>query len=131
MPVKIAWARMVLTLKGKGKYRGIGLVEVLWKFCAVVVNCCLKMIVVLHDALHGFRTLRGTATSTATLEAKLSQKLAGIAYDNIFQVLLYVRKAYNLLDRERCLELLREYGLGPNLAFSLRTTGGDIGSYLK
>ena len=100
VPVKIAWARMVLTLKGKGKYRGIGLVEVLWKFCAVVVNCCLKTIVVLHDALHGFRTLRGTATSTATLEAKLSQKLAGIAYDNIFQVLLYVRKAYNLLDWE-------------------------------
>ena len=29
---------MVFILKGKGEYRGIGLVEVLWKVCSVVVT---------------------------------------------------------------------------------------------
>ena len=34
---------------------GIGIVEVLWKMCSVEVKCFLKRIVVLHDALRGFR----------------------------------------------------------------------------
>ena len=29
----IAWATMVLPQKGKGDYRSIGIVEVLWKVC--------------------------------------------------------------------------------------------------
>ena len=64
---------MVLINKLKRDSRGIGLVEVLWKFCAVVINCWIKSSVVRHDALHGFRT--GTTTATATLEAKLVQQL--------------------------------------------------------
>ena len=55
VPEEIAWEMMVLITKGKGEYRGIGLVEVLCKVCSVVVNCRLKRSVVLHDALHGFR----------------------------------------------------------------------------
>ena len=68
----------------------------------------------IHDALHGFRLGRGMGTET--LEAKLAQQLAGIAHKPLFQVFLDVRKAYDSLDRERCLEFLRGYGLGPNLA---------------
>ena len=67
VPVEIVWAKMVLNLKGKVEYRGIGFVEVLWKVCAVVVNFRLKRSAVLHNALHGFRTGRGTGT----LESKL------------------------------------------------------------
>ena len=51
----MAWAKMVLIPKGKGEYRGIGLVEVLWKVCSVVVTCRLKRSVVLHNQLHRFR----------------------------------------------------------------------------
>ena len=105
MTVEIAWAKMVLILKGKGGYRGIGLVEVLCKVCAVVVNCWLKRSVVLNNALRGFITGRGTGT--ATLEAKLAQHLTGIARKPLFRVFLDVRKAYDFLDRECCLELLR------------------------
>ena len=54
VPEEIAWATMVLIMKGKGEYRGIRPVEVLWKVCSVVVNCRLKRSVVLHNALHGF-----------------------------------------------------------------------------
>ena len=53
----------------------IGLVELVWKVCAEVINCRIKRSVMLHEALHGFRTGRGTGT--ATLEVKLAQQLAG------------------------------------------------------
>ena len=62
VPEDIAWADMVLLPKGKGYYRGIGLVEVSWKVISVVVNYCLKRSAVLHNALHGFREGRGTGT---------------------------------------------------------------------
>ena len=45
---EIAWATMVLLLKGRGEYRVIGLVEMLWKVCSVVVNCWLNRSVVLN-----------------------------------------------------------------------------------
>ena len=67
------------------------MVEVLWKVCAVVVNCWLKRSVVLHNALHGFRT--GREMWTATLESKLDQQLAGLAHEPLFQVFLDVQKA--------------------------------------
>ena len=111
MAGEIVWTNMFLIQKGKGEYRGIGLVEVLWKVCAVVVNFQLKRSVVIHDALHGFRTGRGTGA----IEAKLAQQLAGITHEPIFRVFLYVRKAYDFLDWERCLEIMRGYGLGTNL----------------
>ena len=113
VPVEIAGGKMEIVQKGKGKYMGIELVEILWKVCAVVINCWLKSSGVLHKTLHGFKTWRGTGT--ATLEANLSQQLVGIAHKPLFQVFLDVRKAYYLLDRERCLELLRGYEMGPNL----------------
>ena len=78
-------------------YRGIGLVEVLWKVFSVVVNCWLKISVVLHDALHGFREGRGAGT--ATLEANMAQYLAGIVHEPLFQVFLDVRKSYDSMDR--------------------------------
>ena len=67
---------------------------------------------ILHDAMPGFRAGRGTGI--ATLEAKLFQKLAGVSHKPLFQVFLYVRKAYDSLDRGRCMEILRGYGIGQN-----------------
>ena len=55
MSEEIAWVKMILVLKGKRCYRGIGLVEVLWKVFSVVVGFRLKSSVVLHDTLNGFR----------------------------------------------------------------------------
>ena len=40
----------------------------------------------------------------------------GIAQEPLFQVFLNVQKTYYSQDIERCLEFLRGYGLGPNLA---------------
>ena len=64
-----------------------------------MVICSLKRIMVFHDALHGFIERRGTGM--ATLEAKLSQNLDGLAHNPLFQVFLDAHKAYGSLDRER------------------------------
>ena len=104
----------VFPLKREGGYWGIGLVKVVWKVCLTVVNCWLKRIGMLHYALHRFRAVIGTGT--ATLEAKLAQKLAGIAHEPLFQIFLDVRKAYDSLYRCRCMEILRVYGMGQRMA---------------
>ena len=44
IPEEVSWATMVILPKGKGGYRGIGMVEVLWKVFSVVVNCFLKIV---------------------------------------------------------------------------------------
>ena len=90
-PSELAWATMVLILKGKGDYQGVGHVEVAWKLCAAVVNCWLKRGAFLCGALHGFRC--GLGTGTAKLEANLSQQLAGLTHESLFQVFLGIRKA--------------------------------------
>ena len=60
---------MVLILKGDGEYRGIGLVETIWKVCTSIVNSRLRSSIVLHDVLKGFQQGRGTGT--AIMEEKL------------------------------------------------------------
>ena len=63
------WQTVILIPKGKGDFQGIGLVEVLWKAVARLLNCRLTEAILYHDALHRFRLGRGTGTSA--LEAKL------------------------------------------------------------
>ena len=82
---------MVLIPKGKREYRGIGLVETIWKVCMSIVNSWLQSSIVLHDVLHGFR--QEMETGTFFIEAKLEQQLAGIVHEPLFQVFIDVRKA--------------------------------------
>ena len=67
---------VVLITKGKRDYQGIGLVEVMCKAVAEILNRRLTASITLNDFLHGFRAGRGTGT--ATLEAKLLQQLADL-----------------------------------------------------
>ena len=46
----------------------------------------------------------------------MAQHLASLAHETSFQVLIDVRKAYALLDRGVCVEILKGYELGPNMA---------------
>ena len=63
MTEEATWQTVVLIPKGKGKFRGIGLVEVIWKLLTLILHCRLTTIK-LHDVLHGFREGRGTRTSS-------------------------------------------------------------------
>ena len=98
------WQAVVLIPKGKGDYRGIGLVEVMWKVVAVILNCRFTSSITYHDVLHGFRAGRGTGT--ATLKAKLIQQLAAMREEVLYVIFLDLTKAYDALDRSRCLKIL-------------------------
>ena len=76
----------------------------------------------MHDSLHRFRGGRGTGM--AILESKLAKQLAGLAHEPLFQVCLDIRKAYDSLEREQCLEVLNGYGMGPNLTHLLKSYWG-------
>ena len=105
------WQAVVLIPKGKGDYWGIGLVEVMWKVVAVILNRCLTSSITFHDVLHEFRAGRGTGT--ATLEAKLPQQLAAMREEVLYVIFLDLTKVYDALDRSRCLGILEGYGVGP------------------
>ena len=60
---------------GKKDYRGIDIVEVIWKVVVAILNRRLTASIIFHDFLHGFREGRGTGT--AALEAKLLQQCIG------------------------------------------------------
>ena len=62
--------------KREKDYRGIGIVEVMWKVVAAILNRRLAASITYHDFLHGFRV--GFGTGNATLEAKLLQQLAAL-----------------------------------------------------
>ena len=67
---------MVLIPKGKKYYRGIGLVEVMWKVVAAILNLQLTASITFHNFLHGFWA--GLGTGTATPKANLLQQLASL-----------------------------------------------------
>ena len=53
------WQTVVFIPKGKGDFRGIGLVEVLWKAVAIIFNRRLTAAISFHHTLHGFWARRG------------------------------------------------------------------------
>ena len=50
---------------------------------------------------------------TATLEEKLAQQLAFLQQEMIYEVFVDLKKAYDAMDRNQYLEILRGYGVGP------------------
>ena len=74
--VPCAFCHGVLVLIPKltpGLYRGIGLLELIYKLVSAVINNRLREKISFHDTIHGFRTKRGTGT--ALIEAKLRMQL--------------------------------------------------------
>ena len=113
------WQAVVLIPKGKKDYRGIVLIEVMWKVVAVILNRRFTSSITYYDALHGFRAGRGTGT--ATLKAKLIQQLAAMREEVLYVIFLDLTKSYDALDRSRCLEILEGYGVGPSARRLLKT----------
>ena len=83
----------------------------MWTVVAVVLNLRLTASITFHDFLHIFWADRGTGT--ATLEAKLLQQLAVLREEVLYVIFLDLKKAYDALDRSRCLDILEFYGVGP------------------
>ncbi len=69
--------------------------------------------IVMHDSIHGCTQHRGTGT--AIIEAKLAQQLAHLEQAPFYRVFIDLKKAFDAMDRERCLEILGMHGVGPNM----------------
>ena len=77
--------------------RGIGLLEVLWKFIDSIINTQLKTDVDFHDILHVFYANRGMGA--AIMELNMYQELAIIDQYPLLLLHLDLSKAYETLER--------------------------------
>jgi hypothetical protein len=50
---------------------------------------------------------------TAIIKAKLAQKLSYLEMQPFYGVFLDLRKAFDAMDREQCIMILKGYGAGP------------------
>ena len=112
IPRQMLWMVVVLLPKGGGDFRGIGLLEPFWKVIEVLMDKRLAHIE-FHDCLHGFLSSRGTSTSTT--EATLTQQLAYMDQVPLYGIFINLRKAYDVMDRDMCTEILAGYGVGPKM----------------
>jgi hypothetical protein len=112
IPCQLLWIIVILIPKGGGDYPGIGLLEPIWKVIERIIDHWLDAFN-LHDSLHGCRNKRGTGT--AIIEAKLPQQLSYLKLKPFYGVFLDLRKAFNAMDRERCILILEGYSAGPRL----------------
>jgi hypothetical protein len=77
----------------------------------------------LHDTPHGCLAQRGTGT--ACIEAKLAQQLSYLELQPFYGVFLDLRKAFDVMDRERCIMILEEYSVGPRMVRLIRNYWRD------
>jgi len=117
IPHQMLWSIVVLIPKGGGDYRGIGLLEPIWKVLEHIMDCRLDAIE-LHECLHGCRAHRGTGTGM--IEAKLAQQLSYLELKPFYGVFLDLKKAFDSMDRERCILILKGYGAGPRMIRLIR-----------
>jgi hypothetical protein len=122
IPQQLTWVIVVLPPKSCRDYRGIGLLEPLWKVVERIMDWRLNALP-LHEALHGCRNWRGMRTEI--LEAKLAQQLAHLEQAHFYGVFLDLKKAFDAMDRERCLLILEGYGAGPNMVRLIRNFWRD------
>jgi hypothetical protein len=113
VPQEFSYSILCLLPKNEqGKYRGIVLLEVVYKVISMIIHMRIEDKVQFHTGIHGFRHKRGT--STCILEAKLRMQLASYLCQPLIQIFLDLSKAYDTLDRKRTMSLLEAYGLGPH-----------------
>ena len=94
----------------------------MWKVCECVMALRLNAFN-LHYSLHGCCNARGTRT--AGIKTKLAQQLAHLEQVPFYDVFFYLKKAFDAMDRERCLLILEGYGVGPNMIRLIRNFWRD------
>ena len=111
---------VVMITKGGGiNFRGIGLVDDLWKAISGIIHLRISSSIQFHYALHGFCAGKGTGTST--LEDKILQQPIAMRETVLHSIFLDLHKTYNDLERDQYLDILAGCGVGPRTLHILRT----------
>ena len=76
-----------------------------------ILNRHLTTAIGFHDTLHVF--IAGQWAGDVSPKAKLIQQPTEMKGAVLYDILLDLQKLYNALDKERCLEILACYGMGP------------------
>ena len=96
---------VIIPKDDKGGVRGIGLLEVTHKLISQIINLRIMNAVSFCKEVHGFRRRQGTFT--AIREAKLRMQIATCRSETLYQVYLDLSKAYDSIDRNRVMHILR------------------------
>jgi hypothetical protein len=99
----------------KGEYRGIALLDVVYKLVSTIINTRINNVINYHEAIHGFRKGRGTTTAISELKILMSSTMKDKKSNPRFMIFMDLTKAYDTLDRERTLQILSGYGVGKNV----------------
>ena len=84
--------------------------EVIWKTVFVILDHHLGTAIEFHNVLHGFWYNCGTGTTS--LEANLIKQPETLMEELLYNILLDLQKAYNVMYKVRFLEMLTGYGFG-------------------
>ena len=96
-----------------GGERGIELIECGHKLNSEIINLCMTNYVSFYEEIHGSRRRRWTFA--AIRETKLRMQMNTCKSETLHEVCLYLRKAYDSIDRNRVMHLLERYKVGPVL----------------
>ena len=66
-----------------------------------------------HYMIHGFWSER--VMGTLYLKVKLMQQLTSMMEEVLYEIFFDLRKTYDALEQDRCMEILATYGLGPRM----------------
>jgi hypothetical protein len=97
IPRQLLWIIVILIPKGGGDYRGIRLLEPIWKVIEKAIVHRLDAIQ-LHNSLHSCHIK--CRMGTAIIEAMLVQQLYYLDLQSFYGVFLDLRKAFNAMDQE-------------------------------
>merc|ERR1712194_757062 len=110
IPQQMRWVVVVLLPKGNsGDFRGIGLLDPCWKVLEKILDGRLANLEC-HDCLHGFLADRGCGTTI--LKTKLAQQLAFLEQVPMYGGFIDLKKAFDVMDRGRYIQILRDPGVG-------------------
>ena len=85
--------------------------KLIWKTVVVILDCCPRMSITLHDVLHGL--WEGCRKGTSPLYEKTTQQLTSMREEVLYAIFMELHKAYDASDRKICLGILEGYVLGP------------------
>ena len=78
-----------------GDFCGVEFVEVIWNIVSIIMDNQAVKAVELHDVLHGLQENWGIGTTS--LEEKLLHQLVSMKHKVLYEILLDIHKAYDMM----------------------------------